>query len=89
MSASSYQNHSRRLSGACALDDLTKHSLRCQYLPAIPAPALVCTLGERQTVWDYLELCKQFWKVDQLNAWQQQVKDGVLPQFGANLKYGD
>jgi hypothetical protein len=43
--------------------------------------------GERQAVLDYFELCRKFW-VNQdglLDRWSQQVKEGKIPDFGANL----
>ncbi len=45
--------------------------------------------GERQTVLDYFELCRKFWQMHdgRLDTWSQQVKDGKIPNFGANLVY--
>ena len=70
---------SARVKGSPSLDS---------FGPSMALAEKLLLIGERQAVWDYLELCKQFWKVEQLNAWQQQVQEGTLPQFGANLKYG-
>jgi len=45
--------------------------------------------GERESVLEYFELCRKFWKMDngQLNGWSQEVKAGKVPDFGANLVY--
>ena len=45
--------------------------------------------GEREVVVEYFELCRKFWELhgDQLDKWSQQVKDGKIPDFGANLDY--
>lgn len=45
--------------------------------------------GERDTVLQYFELCRRFWKMDhgQLDEWTRQVKAGKVPRFGANLVY--
>ncbi len=46
--------------------------------------------GERDVVLEYFELCRKFggkMHGDQLNKWSQQVKDGKIPDFGANLVY--
>ncbi|MGZ4962572.1 MAG: hypothetical protein ACXWBP_05515 [Limisphaerales bacterium] len=45
--------------------------------------------GERQVVLEHFEACRKFWKMDEnrLNQWSQEVKDGKIPDFGANLLY--
>ena len=45
--------------------------------------------GERQVVLEYFELCRKFWKkhADKLDQWSQEVKDGKIPAFSANLVY--
>ena len=45
--------------------------------------------GERQVVLEHFELCRKFWKMHngQLDQWSQQVKDGKIPNFDANLVY--
>ncbi len=45
--------------------------------------------GERETVLQYFELCRNFWKRDhgQLDRWSQEVKAGRIPDFGASLVY--
>ena len=35
----------------------------------------------------YLELCRRFWQGPQLNQWIQTLKNGQVPNFGANLTY--
>jgi len=45
--------------------------------------------GERDVVIKYLELCSKFWKMHRgrLDQWIQEIKDGKIPDFGANLVY--
>jgi hypothetical protein len=45
--------------------------------------------GEGETVLQYFELCRGFWKMDRgrLDEWRNEVKAGRTPQFGANLVY--
>jgi hypothetical protein len=45
--------------------------------------------GERDIAIQYLELCRRFWKNDRgrLDKWIQEIKDGKIPDFGANLVY--
>jgi hypothetical protein len=45
--------------------------------------------GERDTVVQYFELCRKFWKMDwgKLDDWSNEVKAGKTPDFGANLVY--
>ncbi len=43
--------------------------------------------GERDTVVAYLELCRSFWPKPQLNTWIQTLREGKVPNFGANLLY--
>ena len=43
--------------------------------------------GDRQTVLEYLDLCRKFWSNGsaQLTHWTQQIKDGKTPDFKGNL----
>lgn len=43
--------------------------------------------GERQAVLDYFVRCKKFWNFRRLDEWSQEVKEGKIPDFGANLVY--
>jgi hypothetical protein len=45
--------------------------------------------GERSAVLEYFGLCGKFWKMggDKLREWGALVKDGLVPDFGANLLY--
>ena len=45
--------------------------------------------GERETVLQYFDLCRRFWKMGQgeLDEWTKDVKAGQIPDFGANLVY--
>jgi hypothetical protein len=43
--------------------------------------------GEREVVVEYLDLCKQFWDMEngKLAAWKAVVREGDMPNFGQNL----
>jgi len=45
--------------------------------------------GERDVVLEYFSRCGKFWKsgTDLLQEWTSQVKQGITPDFGANLRY--
>jgi hypothetical protein len=43
--------------------------------------------GERDTVLQYFDLCRNFWKSEKLNQWSAEVNAGQSPKFGANLIY--
>ena len=45
--------------------------------------------GERAAVLEYFGLCGNFWKMggQKLREWGALVKDGITPDFGANLLY--
>ena len=44
--------------------------------------------GEKQVVLDYFDLCRKFWKYQpRLDDWTTTVKQGGIPDFGANLDY--
>jgi len=45
--------------------------------------------GERDAPIEYFQLCSSFWKMDdgQLRQWTALAKDGIVPDFGANLVY--
>ena len=45
--------------------------------------------GEKETVIDYLELCKRFWEMNdgRLDSWIAAIKGGGNPYFGMNLKF--
>ena len=45
--------------------------------------------GERAVVLEYFQRCGKFWGMgkDKLAAWTASVKNGEIPNFGANLKY--
>ena len=43
--------------------------------------------GEKEAVLEYFGLCASFWKNDKLAAWAEQVNQGWIPDFGANLHY--
>jgi len=46
--------------------------------------------GERDTVLQFFEECRSFWKngAEKLTQWIDDVKKGRAPGFGANLIYG-
>jgi hypothetical protein len=43
--------------------------------------------GESETVLEYLQCCRSFWKADQgrLDHWTQEIKEGRIPDFGPSL----
>ncbi len=43
--------------------------------------------GERQVVLDYFAICRKFWNYGRLADWSREVKEGKIPDFGANLAY--
>jgi tetratricopeptide (TPR) repeat protein len=45
--------------------------------------------GDRKPVVEYLDSCGKFWKTGdkKLQRWRAEVKVGVTPDFGANLRY--
>ncbi len=45
--------------------------------------------GEREVVLEYLELCRQFWKMgnERLARWTADIAQGREPDFGPNLVY--
>jgi hypothetical protein len=45
--------------------------------------------GEQDTVLQYFDLCRKFWKDDdgKLDQWSDEVKADKIPRFGANLVY--
>jgi RNA polymerase sigma factor (sigma-70 family) len=43
--------------------------------------------GEKDTVLEYFKLCGKFWQNDKIAAWTEQVNQGSIPDFGANLVY--
>ena len=45
--------------------------------------------GEKATVIEYLQLCKNFWSYPRnpIDTWLQAIQAGKIPDFGANLDY--
>jgi hypothetical protein len=45
--------------------------------------------GERDVVLQYFDLCGRFWEMghQSLLGWTAVVKEGGIPDFGANLAY--
>ena len=45
--------------------------------------------GETRAVLAYFERCRAFWKMggSQLDRWAADVRNGKIPNFGANLRY--
>jgi len=43
--------------------------------------------GERSIVLDYLDLCRNFWKIDHglIDQWINKIKHGETPDFGTNI----
>ena len=45
--------------------------------------------GEKDTVIQYFDLCRSFWKMDRdrLDQWKREVEAGKIPDFRADLVY--
>ena len=43
--------------------------------------------GEKEAVLQYFELCRVFWKHEELDQWKKEVEQGKTPDFGGNLSY--
>lgn len=43
--------------------------------------------GETESVLAFFESCGRFWKSDNVDKWAAQVREGRMPDFGANLNY--
>jgi hypothetical protein len=43
--------------------------------------------GEKDVVLQYLELCRKFWRSNNMNSWVDAINRGEMPHFGANLNY--
>lgn len=81
------------------IDDAKKYLLEAGKSPGSPqmdsfGPNLslakdLLEKGERQVVLEHFELCRKFWKMHdgRLDRWSQEVRDGKIPDFGANLVY--
>jgi hypothetical protein len=52
--------------------------------PSMALARELLEVGERDTVLQYLDLCRQFWKMDEgrLERWAAMIKDGASPDFG-------
>jgi hypothetical protein len=57
--------------------------------PNMTLAAELLKKGDRDAVLDYFEMCRKFWKMggNQLDSWSQTVRNGGVPDFGANLVY--
>ncbi len=54
-----------------------------------PARRKATSPDARETVLEFLDLCRAFWTLDQgrLQQWSEQVREGLVPDFGPNLNY--
>jgi hypothetical protein len=44
--------------------------------------------GQTEVVLEYFDLCAKFWRYQpRLSEWTIAVKQGAIPDFGANLDY--
>jgi hypothetical protein len=50
------------------------------------APSLL-EEGETTAVIQYLQLCERFWPQPMLDQWREEILNGGVPTFGANLRY--
>ena len=78
------------------LDDAKRHLIesvrtpgarQMDYGPNMSLAKDLLEKGERQVVLDYFAFCKTFWNYGRLDDWSQQVQEGKIPDFGANLAY--
>ena len=78
------------------MDDAKRHLIesvrtpsarQMDYGPNLSLAKDLLEKGERQAVMDYFALCRKFWNYGRLDEWSQQVKEGKIPDFGANLVY--
>ena len=81
------------------IEDAKKYLLQAGNSPGSPQLAIfgpnmnlakdLLAKAEGETVLQYFELCRKFWKADdgQLDEWKNEVKAGRIPKFGANLSY--
>lgn len=67
-----------RTPGYCTLDSFGPHMCLASRLLAV---------GEKDTVLRFFELCSEFWKRPELEQWSTEVRRGLTPEFGANLRY--
>jgi hypothetical protein len=81
------------------VEEARHHLLRAAQVPGSPVlmsygPSMslareLLEHGEVQVIVDYLELCREFWRMERgnLDRWTAQVLDGEIPDFGPNLNY--
>lgn len=43
--------------------------------------------GDQETVLQYFDLCRKFWRSDKMDEWTKDIHEGRIPDFGANLIY--
>lgn len=57
--------------------------------PSMTLASELLARGERETVLEYLQLCKNFWRMNdgRLDAWTNAIKTGKAPDFNPNLAY--
>ena len=57
--------------------------------PNMALAAELLRRGEKNSVLEYLSLCREFWEmgVEHLDYWQRQIQSGLEPDFGPNLRY--
>jgi hypothetical protein len=68
------------------IDSVSTPSARLMdYGPSMSLAKDLLEKGEKQSVLDYFALCKKLWKSGRLDEWSQQVTEGKVPDFGANL----
>jgi hypothetical protein len=61
----------------------------CSFGPNMMLAKELLEHGEREAVIQYLRLCGNFWYTNnhQTEQWIQEIEQGGVPDFGANLDY--
>ena len=57
--------------------------------PSMTLASELLEAGDSDTVLEYLELCRAFWSGggERIDEWVQQIQEGSMPSFGANLEF--
>jgi hypothetical protein len=78
--AKSYLLKAGMTPGACTLNSFGPNMSLAQDL---------LEAGQRDTVLQYFKECRRFWgyQADKLDSWEEDMKSGGSPDFGANLYY--
>lgn len=61
----------------------------CSFGPGMSLAKELLEKGDPETVLEYLDLCRKFWRSDggKLDEWTKEINAGRIPEFGGNLLY--